>query len=113
MPYVRLQTNAQLGDANALLKELSAAVAKVTGKPETFVQVAAQGEIPMCMAGNGSPTAHVEVKALGFPKDKAKPISAALCKILEDRLKIDGSRVFIVFSSHEGAMWGTDSGTFG
>ncbi len=113
MPYLRLQTNVTLEDPTQLLKDLSAVVSKVTGKPETYIQVTAQGGIPMLMAGNTTPTAHIEVKGIGFPTDKAKPMSSALCTLLRNTLNIDGARVFIVFNSHDGAMWGTNSGTFG
>lgn len=114
MPYLKLETNVAVPEAKAgaLLKELSATVARVTGKPESVVQVVVSGGIPMLMAGSGEPAAHVEVKAIGFPEENARPMSEAVCGLLERELGIPGKRVFLAFVSYKGSMWGVDGRTY-
>ena len=114
MPYLKLETNVIIKDdvAGELLKDLSAAVARVTGKPESVTQVGVDGGQRMLMARTEEPTAHVEVKGIGFPEENAKAMSEAICAVLKNRLDIKGNRVYIAFVSYKGSMWGMDGGTF-
>lgn len=114
MPYLKLSTNVSIAEAKAgeLLKQLSFAVADVTGKPESVVQVAVAGGLRMYMDGSEEPTAHVEVKGINFTEDRARPMSEAVCKVLAAHLGIAGPRVYIAFDSYQGAMWGVNGRTF-
>ena len=114
MPYVRVDANVPIDGTTAekLLAALSAATARVTGKPERVVQVAVAGGSRMLMAGSEEPTAHVVVKGIGFPEDQAKGVSGAVCDILAEILAIPGNRVYIAFETYKGSMWGVDGGTY-
>lgn len=114
MPYLKLETNAPLGNPQAgeLAKVLSAALAQVTGKPESVCQVGVAGGTTMLMGGTNEPTAYVDVKGIGFSEEKAAPMSKAVCAILSDMLGIKGGRIYISFSSYKGSMWGVNGGTF-
>lgn len=113
MPYLRLETSVVIPEEKAtnILKELSAAVAQVTNKPEARCQVSLTGGVRMLMAGSVEPTAHVEVKGILFPVDHAKPLSERVCALLQRELGIPGARVYMTFASFEGAMWGVDGTT--
>ena len=114
MPYLKLETNVPIPDAKAgeLLKHLSATVARVTGKPESSVQVGMIGGQRMFMAGSEEPTAHVEVKGIGFPEERARDMSESICALLSGTLGIKGNRVYLAFVSYKGSMWGMNGGTF-
>lgn len=113
MPYLRLETSVAVSDEKAghILKELSAAVAQVTGKAESRCQVSLTGGVRMLMAGNAEPTAHAEVREIHFPVDHARSLSERVCALLQRELGIPGSRVYLTFISFEGAMWGVDGTT--
>lgn len=114
MPYLKLDTNVPVDAplAEELLRELSEAVSRVTEKPESVVQVAVDGGKAMLMAKTTEPTAHVEIKGIGFPEGKARAMSEAVCSVLGKRLDIKGNRIYIAFVSYKGSMWGVDGGTF-
>lgn len=114
MPYLKLETNVAISDAKAgaLLKELAAAVSRVTGKPESVVQAGIVPGMAMVMAGSDDPTAHVRVKGIGLGEDKVGPLCEAVCSLLSDSLGVPGKRVFITFDSYKGSMWGVDGRTF-
>ena len=114
MPYIKVETNVDITKEQALdtLNQLSAAVAAVTGKPEIYIQAGLQGGIAMLMAGEPGPTAHVEVKGIGFPETQARPMSEKVTDILTEAFGIPGKRVHITFDAYEGSMWGVDGSTF-
>lgn len=64
MPLIKLQTPLKPEPAavEALLKSLSAALAKQVGKLEAYVMTAFEGGIPMTFAGSGDPCCYVEIK---------------------------------------------------
>ena len=114
MPYLKLETNVAVADetVDKLLMELSAAVAEVTGKPESVVQVDVEGGRRMCMAGTEEPTAFVTVKGIGYAEEKARPMSEKVCGIVTARTGIAGKRIYLAFDAYKGAMWGVDGRTF-
>ena len=55
MPLINVRTSLpELADAAGLLKELSAALAQQTGKPEAYVMTLLEAAVPMTFA-HGSP----------------------------------------------------------
>lgn len=64
MPLIKLQTPLKPEPAavEALLKSLSAALAKQVGKLEAYVMTAFEGGISMTFAGSGDPCCYVEIK---------------------------------------------------
>ncbi len=114
MPYLMLQTNIEipLDSANALLKNLSTAVAKALGKPESYVMVALDDGRPMFFAGSDEPTAYIELKSLGLPGTMTPALSRTLCGLIEQQLEIDQERIYIEFSSPANHLWGWNGETF-
>jgi len=114
MPYLKIQSNTAIDESAAasLLGEASKLVASELGKPENYVMVALEPPQPMLFAGSDAPLAYLELKSIGLPDSKTTALSAALCKLMEDRLGIPGSRVYIEFADAPRAMWGWDHRTF-
>ncbi len=114
MPYLKIQTNTAIDEANAasLLAEASKLVSTELGKPENYVMVALEPPQPMLFAGSDAPLAYLELKSIGLPENKTTALSAALCGLIETRLGIPAARIYIEFADAPRAMWGWDSGTF-
>jgi len=112
MPYLHLHTNIEVEDIDGLLRDLSAETAEALGKPESYVMVHGSDRQAMRFAGNDAPLAFVELKSLGLGTDRTAVLSARLCDLLQQRLGIEPSRIYIEFAAPERAMWGWDRGTF-
>ncbi|MCC8179685.1 MAG: hypothetical protein LIP23_02045 [Planctomycetes bacterium] len=114
MPYLKLETNVKIDQARAetLLAQLSRTVAEITGKPEKYVQVDVSGGRNMYCSGNNEPTAHVQVKGIGFAEKNAAPLSAAVAEVLDKELGIPADRIYMPCQSYSGSMWGFNKATF-
>jgi phenylpyruvate tautomerase len=115
MPYLKLTTNAALSSQSPqeLLGCLSKLMAQETGKPERYVLVEAKENKAMLFAGSDEPLAYLECKSIGLSDNQAKSLSAAIAKVLADKLNIKGDRVYIEFSNCPGNFWGWNGSTFG
>ncbi|WP_374089038.1 phenylpyruvate tautomerase MIF-related protein [Methylomicrobium lacus] len=115
MPYLKLNTNLALDDAQAppLLSQLSQLVAKETGKPERYVLVELNAEKTMLFAGSSAPLAYLECKSIGLSAKQAKSLSSALSQLLETALAIPPERIYIEFSNCPAEFWGWNGSTFG
>ncbi len=116
MPLIKLQTPLKPEPAavEALLKSLSAALAKQVGKPEAYVMTAFEGGIPMTFAGSGDPCCYVEIKSVGqFSADQTRAMSEFFCKVIEEKLGIPQKRIYIEFTDAKGYLWGWNGTTFG
>ncbi|MBP7636044.1 hypothetical protein KBA41_17900, partial [Candidatus Ozemobacteraceae bacterium] len=99
MPFLRLTSSAPETPAKAaaLAEELSQAVSRLLGKPETYVMVAV-GKADMRMSGTDEPSAFIELRSIGgFSTQKNKAISEALSGIVTKHLGVSGSRIFLNF----------------
>lgn len=112
MPVLHIQTNATIADQESLLKELSATVARELGKPESYVMVSITHNPAMSFAGTLEPLVYAELKSLGLASSQTAGISQSLCSLIEQRLGVDASRIYIEFSAPERAMFGWNGGTF-
>ena len=114
MPFLKIQSNTAIdeADASSLLAEASKLVATELGKPENYVMVALEPAQAMLFAGSDAPLAYLELKSIGLPENKTAALSAALCNLIETRLGIPASRIYIEFADAPRAMWGWDGGTF-
>lgn len=115
MPYLSIQTNVELPGIkqDALLKAASRVIAEQLGKPEQYVMAGIGGKSQMIFAGSGTPTAFLSLKSIGLPDAKLTPLSAALCKLLDEHAGIAADRVYIEFTDVRAKYWGFDGGTFG
>lgn len=115
MPLLSIKTSAPPpAETGALLGELSRELAGWLGKPERYVMTLLETDLPMTFAGDGAACAYVEVKSIGaLGGDRPATISAALGKLLSQRLGVPGDRIYISFEDVPARLWGWDGGTFG
>jgi len=112
MPYLSVETNADVADEPTLLAGLSQVVAEMLGKPESYVMVHLESNARMLFAGSAAPAAYVQLKSLGLPAERTADYSATLCAFLGSSLGIDAARIYIEFSAPERHMWGWNNATF-
>lgn len=114
MPLLSVTTNVKPGPlpADELLGQLSAAVAGLLGKPETYVMVSLQHNPQMLFGGSSEPLAYLELKSIGLPGDDTTRLSAALCEQVGKALDIPASRIYIEFADAQRHLWGWDGRTF-
>ncbi len=116
MPLIKVQTSVSAPEqitVEALLKSLSAKLAKHTGKPESYVMTAFEAEIPMTFAGTTEPVCYIEIKSIGLKSDQAEAMSQDFCQQIYEHLGIPKNRIYIEFTDAKGSMWGWNSTTFG
>jgi len=117
MPLIKVQTSLPApakDDVNALLKQLSASLAKHTSKPETYVMTAFEPGVSMTFGGTFDPVCYVEVKSVGsMSPAQTKAMSQDFCQQIHAALGVPGDRIYIEFADAKGAMWGWNGSTFG
>lgn len=114
MPFLLIKTNIDLEKTttSALLNQAARVVSETTGKPESYVMVNVCGNEHMIFAGKTTPTVYMEMKSVGMTPDQVKPLSEALTKMIESRLKVPANRIYIEFACVPGSMWGFNGSTF-
>ena len=114
MPYLLIRTNCPVEPSRqqALLKQCSAKVAEVLGKPERYVMVSREPQANMIFSGDDSPCAYLELKSIGLPGDRTGELSATLSGLIEEELDIPPERTYIEFADAPRHMWGWNGGTF-
>jgi phenylpyruvate tautomerase PptA (4-oxalocrotonate tautomerase family) len=114
MPMLSLSTNITLEPeaAQTLLRDVSAHVAQLLGKPESYVMVRLQPGLMMSFAGDDTPCAFAELDSLGLPEQRTADFSAQLCEFIGQRTGIAHDRIYIRFSSPQRHMWGWQGRTF-
>lgn len=113
MPYIKLNTNVDIADKPAVLRQLSQIAAKETSKPESYVMIEITHNSSMLFAGKDSPLAFLECKSIGLTEKQAKSLSAAISQLLNAELQILPDRIYIEFSNAPAAFWGYNGSTFG
>lgn len=114
MPTLRILTNVQVPaeDRTGLLAQASGAVAKMLGKPESYVMVILEDGRDLVFAGTPAPAAYLELKSLGLSEGKTADYSRTLCDLLADALGIPAKRVYIEFAAPPARLFGWNGGTF-
>jgi len=114
MPLLRIETNISLdaSDAQALVTQASQAVSGGLGKPERYVMVTVQSDVPMLMAGTPEPAAFLDCRSIGLPDGKTEALSNALCEMIERAIGVPQDRVYINFADIPRNLWGWNGGTF-
>lgn len=114
MPLLNINTNVKVAqtDQPQLLKAASQATAEMLGKPESYVMVKLQQDLPMTFGGSDEALALLELKSLGLPEDKTAEYSDKLCRLISEQLSVNSNRIYIEFSSPPRHMWGWDHKTF-
>lgn len=114
MPYLKIETNVNINSAQhaELLEHSSSKVAELLGKPESYVMVSLQANVPMLFAGSNAPLAYLELKSIGLPQARTTELSAALTALMGELIGVAEERVYIEFADAERPMWGWKSRTF-
>ena len=114
MPYFCIETNQPIDRAanRELLKKVSAFIAGLLGKPESYVMIAIKPETPLIFDGSDEPAAFVRVKSIGLPKESCPQMSDKICNLLEQEMHVPKNRVFIDFKDLEREMFGWNGKTF-
>jgi phenylpyruvate tautomerase PptA (4-oxalocrotonate tautomerase family) len=117
MPLVTVFSSAEAppeDKARALLTGLSAAIARVLGKPEKYVMTCLLPRTSMTFGGSFEPACCVAVRSIGaLTKESAARLSAATCKLIHDTLGVPTDRVYVVCDDVPATLWGWDGSTFG
>ena len=114
MPLLKIQTNAACPEEvrGEMLKQISASVADMLGKPERYVMVSLETNPHMLFAGEETPLAYLELKSIGLPEERTRAFADSLCTLISDRLGVASDRIYIEFSDAARHMWGWNGGTF-
>lgn len=110
MPLLTIESN--INSQPNLLSTLSYEVAKLLGKPESYVMVKFQHNENMLFAGSDEALAFLQLKSLGLPETATKEYSAKLCSLVSREMGISPERIYIEFSAPERHYWGWNSSTF-
>jgi phenylpyruvate tautomerase len=115
MPYLSIQTNVSVSAErqSELLAAASVLISKQLGKPESYVMVAVEPVARMTFAGSENPAAFLRLESIGLPDAKLKPLSAALCELIETHCGVPPNRVFIRLIDVAAKFWGHAGDTFG
>ncbi|BAO43763.1 phenylpyruvate tautomerase MIF-related protein [Thiolapillus brandeum] len=115
MPLLTLKTNLTLSAAqkDTLPALLSSEVARLLGKPESYVMIIVEDARMMTMGGTSEGTAYLKLKSLGLPEDDTPSLSKALCDLVADTLEVSPDRIYIEFFNPPRHMWGWNRSTFG
>ena len=112
MPLINVRTSLpQIEQSDALLKALSAELARQTGKPERYVMALLENAVPMTFAGSSEPCAYVEIKSIGALKPPA--MTEAFCSLIKQHTGIAGDRIYVAFEDVKASQWGWNGNTFG
>ncbi|XP_023903302.1 uncharacterized protein LOC112015170 isoform X2 [Quercus suber] len=115
MPCLNISTNVGLDgvDTSSILSEATSTVAKLIGKPESYVMIVLKGSIPIAFGGTEQPAAYGELVSIGgLNPDVNKKLSAAIATILETKLSVPKSRFFLKFYDTKGSNFGWNGSTF-
>ncbi len=114
MPTLKIQTNVETPQERRkpILEAASSKVARMLGKPESYVMVVLQTNPDMLFAADDAPLAYLELKSLGLPEDDTPALSAALCAFMEKHFGVPPDRTYIEFASPQRHMFGWSGGTF-
>lgn len=117
MPLIKVQTSMSAPEQDAvaaMLKQLSARLAKHLGKPESYVMTAFEPNIAMTFAGTTDPACFIEIKSVGaMSSTQTRTMSQDFCQQIREALGIPENRTYIEFADAKGAMWGWNGSTFG
>lgn len=114
MPYIGVSTSRDVPEEKreVVLKALSAAVAKSTGKPERYV-MAVLTRADVVFGGEVEDAAFVDVRGIGgLTQDVNNDMTQRICSLLEAVLGIEPGSVYITFTDVPATNWGWNNTTF-
>ncbi len=116
MPLINVYTSAELPSndkSQTLLRDLSKTVARLLGKPESYVMTCLV-RTSMTFAGSFDPACLVEIKSIGgITRESAARLSQAVCREVNETCGVPANRTYVVLDDVPAHMWGFDGTTFG
>jgi phenylpyruvate tautomerase len=116
MPLINVFTSAELpppDKGEALLKDLSALLARRFGKPERYVMTALIPRPRMTFSGTSAPACFVEIKNIGeISPSLSRALSAEVTGRLQAALGVAPDRIYLEMAQVEGHLWGWNGDTF-
>ncbi|KAJ1400635.1 Tautomerase/MIF superfamily [Sesbania bispinosa] len=115
MPTLNLFTNVPVDAvvASDILRDATKAVAKIIGKPESYVMILLNGGVPIAFGGTEEPAAYGELISIGgLGQSVNGKLSSTIAEILQTKLYIDGSRFYIKFYDVQRSFFGFNGSTF-
>jgi phenylpyruvate tautomerase PptA (4-oxalocrotonate tautomerase family) len=114
MPYMSIRTSSEISKENMedLKSQFGKAISLLPGKSESFLMISFEDNCKLYFRGNNQEDiAFVEVKLFG-KADKAScdKLTAKISDILEDKLRIKPSQVYIRYQDTE--IWGCNGSNF-
>lgn len=116
MPLVKLQISATVPEEQqqTLIAAASQLIADTIGKPEQYVMVTLETQVPIMMAGTQGDAAFADVRSIGGLNNTVnKQISQKLAAALQEHVGVATDRVYMNFTSINGENWGWRGSTFG
>lgn len=113
MPFIHVQTNAAISDAQAknIKAHLGLAITAVPGKTENWLMVEVEGNKQLFFQGTDAPAAMVEVQLYGKASSNAlNTLTSHITGILLDVLKIPTNRIYVSYMCTEN--WGWNGSNF-
>ncbi len=113
MALIRFETNMNIIEdrAKVFVKKVVKAAAPVLGEPETEIRVELAGNRKMRMAASDEPIAHLELRNVELPKDRAQDITRAICPVVEETFSIQEHNIYIAVISRRNSMWRVSGGS--
>ncbi|EFJ20734.1 hypothetical protein SELMODRAFT_144009 [Selaginella moellendorffii] len=115
MPTLNISTNVPLDGVSTsdILKDASRTVARVLGKPESYVMIIINGAVPISFGGSEEPAAYGELVSIGaISPDSNKKLSKAIAELLQSKLAVPPNRFYIKFYDVKGSNFGWNGSTF-
>ena len=116
MPLLHVFSSAPALDPatrTALLRDLSATLARELDKPQTYVMVALEPSATMWFGGDLAPACYAELKNVGtLAQPAVERLSDLLCTQLARGLALPRDRIYLEFTNADGALWGWNGSTF-
>ena len=112
MPLIKISTSVpKIKAEDEFLKAISLKITELTGKPEKYVMVCIQTNVPIMFGGGKDNACYIEVKSIGALNPSK--MSFELCNTINNILGIDNDRIYINFEEKEAKNWGYNASTFG
>jgi phenylpyruvate tautomerase PptA (4-oxalocrotonate tautomerase family) len=115
MPLIQVFTSAAVAPSarQALLSDLSLALARHFDKPEQWVMTCLVPDVSMTFGGQAAHSCFASVKNIGrMTPDKTREMSADLSARLSKGLGVSQDRIYIEFADAVGYLWGHGGETF-
>lgn len=111
MPCLVVNTNVSRSDIpSSFVLELSTLIAKLTGKPESYVAIQVNPDQLMAFGGSSDPCAVCTIGNIG--KLNNKDFTKATMEKIEQQLNIPAHRIYIFFSNLSSGDVGHNKSTF-